>query len=1016
MLMKHWTLAAMLLWGALDSGASAAGGVRYSVTQLGAREGIISVTAMTQTRDGYLWLGTPYGLVRFDGYRFTTFDDNNTPGLGGNRIFHVFEDSRSNLWVGTETDGIKLIKEGRVISVPAAGVLKSACEDSSGGVWLYTDNGYLLRYHDGKVDVGDGGTNLFSNCRMIIAEKDGPVWMATDSGLHSSGKTPPQSLVGPPSELVGWVTNVNFLLASARGGFWCLADGRVQRWGTNGMDRDSWAYPWDQKITPVSSACEDHDGNLVVGTYDGGVFWFDAKGTATRITRAQGLSADNVFSVVVDQDGSLWVGTDGGGLNRVKPCLFDAFNNREKRTVQSVCQDREGGLWVGYNGSFGAVQYWKDGAKQQQFGTNQGLLVKSMFVARDGKVWAGTWGPWDQWLLPVLPAGGLFNITGTNIQASFIQAVVQQGTNQSVMIQFIQSVSAIYQDRHGLLWAGTKGGLAAQDGSNWKMLTASNGLSSSDVRALVDDAEGNLWIGTDGGGLNCLREGRFTKFDKQDGLPSDHITSLLVDHEGTLWVGTFGGLARHSKGGWTRYTTDDGLISNTIGYLLEDDQGFLWIGSNLGLMRIEKNALNKFAENSTNVFTCRVYEETDGLPSSFCTSGSQPAACRTADGKLWFPTIKGLAVVEPAKISRNLKPPPVTIESVSIGGQAQGTTRLRARVPERIVVPASSEHLDIQYTSLNLAAADKTRFRYIMERFEEKPNEAGNRRVALYSKLPPGNYQFRVTAGNEDGVWNDTGATLTVIVLPPFWQKWWFRGVVSACLLGIIVAIVHYISTQKLHRQLAGLRQQQALEKERSRIARDIHDQLGASLTQVSLLGELVESDKDSPGEVEAHARQISQTARDTTRVLDEIVWTVNPSNDTLDGLVTYVCKYAQEYLAVAGLRYRLEAPNQLPDAVVSPEVRHNVFLAVKEAITNVVRHAHASAVWVRLRLAETSFTLEIQDDGRGIPNIEEKKAGSRNGLRNMGKRMEDLGGKFDIVPATGGGTLVRLTVPIKHR
>jgi len=212
------------------------------------------------------------------------------------------------------------------------------------------------------------------------------------------------------------------------------------------------------------------------------------------------------------------------------------------------------------------------------------------------------------------------------------------------------------------------------------------------------------------------------------------------------------------------------------------------------------------------------------------------------------------------------------------------------------------------------------------------------------------------------------------------------------------------------------LRQQQALDNERARIARDIHDQVGASLTQLSLLGEMVQADKNSPGEAEAHARQISQTARETAHELDEIVWTVNPSNDTLDGLINYICKHAQEYLAVAGLRYRLDVPAQLPAAAISPEARHNVFLAAKEAVTNVVRHARASEAWLRLRLAPQSFTLEIEDNGRGPHGLHEKAAESRNGLRNMRKRMEDIGGEFFIGPGQQGGTLVRLTVPLRNR
>jgi signal transduction histidine kinase len=331
-----------------------------------------------------------------------------------------------------------------------------------------------------------------------------------------------------------------------------------------------------------------------------------------------------------------------------------------------------------------------------------------------------------------------------------------------------------------------------------------------------------------------------------------------------------------------------------------------------------------------------------------------------------------------------------------------------------VTIPARKEGLEIRYASLNLAAPDKGRFKYRLEGYEETWKERpGNVREVLYGKLPPGEYRFQVTACNEDDVWNPAGATLTVTVLPPFWRTWWFLGLSTVSLLGMIVGSVHYVSTQRLQRQLAALRQKEALEKERARIARDIHDQVGASLTQLSLLGELVESDKDHPQEVEAHARQIEQTSLETTRALDEIVWTVNPANDTLDGLINYVCKYAQEYLTVAGLRYRLEAPPQLPAAPITPEVRHNVFLAAKESITNVVRHAQASVVSLRLRLDTDSFTLEIEDNGRGLGKMDPKAASARNGLQNMRKRMEDIGGCFWIGAAPERGAVVRLTAPL---
>ena len=577
---------------------------------------------------------------------------------------------------------------------------------------------------------------------------------------------------------------------------------------------------------------------------------------------------------------------------------------------------------------------------------------------------------------------------------------------------WLPEVSAIYQDRGGQLWLGTKGGLFRLDGL--RLFTTRDGLSADDVRAIAEDRDGNLWVGTEGGGLNKFRDGHFTCFTKTNGLPGNSVSALEADSDGVIWAATSGGLARFQGGKWTKYSKREGLASNNLTYLLDDGQGHLWVGSNAGLLCLKKAELNAFAETESEPVSCRVYGEADGLPTIECTFGSQPAALRSRDGTLWFPTTKGVATLDPARLGLNTNPPPVVIEAVLVGGRLQNPETLRSAPPRTVTIPPGKEDLKIEYASLNLAAPEKGRFKYQLEGYQtgwtERP---GNRREAVYSKLPPGQYQFQVKACNEDDVWNNVGATLAIKVLPPFWQTWWFIGVTTLSILGMIVGSVSYVSTQRLQRQLAALRQQEALEKERARIARDIHDQVGASLTQISLLGELVEGDKDQPAEVEAHARQIEQTALETTRALDEIVWTVNPSNDTLDGLVTYVCKYAQEYLAVAGLKYRLDVPSQLPGTPISPELRHNVFLASKEGITNVVRHAQATAVVVRMHLEAKQFSLEIQDNGRGLGGMDPKAAQMRNGLSNMRKRMEDIGGSFYIGPALEGGTLVRLVAPL---
>lgn len=982
---------------ALGLVCSVHGGPRYYVDKVWTSDDGLpenAVIAMTQTHDGYLWLGTLNGLARFDGLQFSVFDEGNTPGLSSPRVVRLFEDSQGNLWIGTETAGVALVdKKGTVTSINIGahtreGRLLSVCEDSTGAVWLYTADGQLARARDGRLDRW--GPDPPSNCRALVADDSGLVWVGMDSRLTAYGPFTSGVSVGLPEALtIGReeLGKLDLLLASKRGGYWRLANHLVQKCKGEAVERQ-FAYPWSTNVA-VSVACEDREGNLIVGTLSEGVFVFDAAGQFTRLTKEQGLSDNYILSLCVDREGTLWIGTDGGGLIRAKPQVFEVLKGPGDSPAQSVCEDARGGLWLGFNG--GGAAYWKEGVlKSVPLPSGLPSYVKAILVDREQTVWAGT-------------RGGLFQF--------------QQSAWVHVTLPLPQApqrpeISTLYQDRAGRLWVGTQKGLARWDGQAWRSFTISDGLSVNAVQAIADDAAGDLWVGTEGGGLDVLRDGHFVVLRRDDGLPSDNINSLYLDAEGVLWVGTSSGLARYSQGKWSRLSKEQGLISDSIGYLLEDREGCLWIGSNAGLMRTRREHLFHSGGASADFPSARAYGKSDGLPSGECTFGSQPAACRARAGRLWFPTIKGLASIEPQQLRLNTNPPPVMIEAARIDGRLQHTNTLRSPPPQSVTVPAGSEALEIDYTSLNLSAPEKGRFRYRLQGYETAwTEEPGNKRSVRYSLLPPRDFVFQVTACNEDEVWNPASATLRVKVLPPFWRTWWFLGLTSAALLGLVVGSVHYVSTQRLQRQLESLRQKEAIERERSRIARDIHDQVGANLTQVSLLGELVESDKDEPSEVEAHGRQISQTALETTRALDEIVWTVNPSNDTLDSLITYICKYTQDYLAVAGLRYRLEVPEQLPGTVISPELRHNVFLAAKEAVNNVVKHAQASAVWLRLHLEPHRFVLEIEDNGRGLSAADEKKG--RNGLRNMRKRMEDIGGGFEAEPGAEGGTRVRLVAPL---
>jgi signal transduction histidine kinase/ligand-binding sensor domain-containing protein len=981
---------------------------RFSIKHWNTGDGLPqhSVISTIQTRDGYLWVGTLDGLARFDGVHFEKFYDANTPGLNSTRIVYLFEDSHTNFWIGTENGGIiRVDREGRVSRVDLGGGAQNAhlvsmSEGPTGDIWLRLANGFTFAWRDGRaLSLGTFRGFALEGSNKVWAVVSGPSGTPILWGLRLS-PSGFQNVAAQENEIL--LKSEQWLMSSLHGGYWLIADGEVKKYRDTQVVADYGLLPGGTN-TVIFAACEDYDGNLILGTDGKGVLWFQPGGggiqiashgilrfntngvTETDEIEQSDLTHNTILSVCMDREGNLWAGTDGGGLNRITRKAFGAKENG--RTIFSTSADTNGSLWV-VGGRLLACWH---GSERKSVPLPYGIYAigDAVFADHEQHIWTG---------IRFGPTADILQLKGDSLK--------QAGRGVP------GKISVIYEDNAHRLWFGARGVLDSYANGKWTRYGSREGLSSSDIQAIAEDRDGSLWIGTGGGGLQRFKEGRFSTLTKADGLPSDNIGSLYVDTDGVLWAGTTGGLVRMDNGKITRWGRSEGLLNDRVGYILEDSMGCLWLGSTAGLSRVQKRALTDFAHGKTNDVFFRVYGEADGLPSAECTLDVQPGASRTANGTLWFPTIKGLALVNPAELLPNTNPPPVRIEAILMNGELQTPIDLRAPAPSRLEVPPEKESVEIRYASINLSAPLAGKFRYRMKGYETGWTERrGDVRFARYSRLAPGDYTFEVKACNEDGIWNETGATLAVKVLPPFWQTWWFRTVVTLVALGLVAGVVYYVSTQRLQRQVAALRQQEALERERARIARDLHDQLGANLTQVALLGEMAETDKDLPDEVEAHARQIAQTARETTHSLDEIVWTVNPSNDTLDGLINYVCKYAQEYLALAGLKYRLDVPSQLPNTPISPELRHNVFLAAKESINNIVKHAAASSAWLRLQLEPESFTLEIEDDGKGLsPDAESK---GRSGLKNMRKRMEDIGGRFEVARRDGGGTVIRLVAKL---
>ena len=926
------------------AGRVAAGDSPFIVDVWGTEDGLpqSSVIALMQTHDGYLWLGTLNGLVRFDGKSFTCFNVNNTPGLPGNRVVFLFEDRHQILWVGTETTGLCAVKNGVVQNFPdsgKAGAIICALEDVGDGVWFSTKSGKLLCWKDGKMDLQP---TVF------------------------------------PAQLFYRAAHV--IVPGKNGVTWHLQNGRVEKWRGARLEKDFGAAPWG--VTLVSAAVEDIAGNLIVGTQGAGLFWFQPDGSCRHLTQADGLSHNIVLSLSLDREGNLWAGTDGGGLDRLKRKVFFSPAGLSTEVAQSVAQNSADGLWVAFNSR--GIAYWQSNAATT-YGIGTSSNAWTVLVDRHEQVWAGTRGE------------GLFRF-----RSDYFQPVVEaQKIGREIFV--------LAEDRAGKIWVGGENGLGSFDGTNWNFFASRDGLPSSAVRALAEDRQGILWIGTERDGLFQLRAGKISPAH----APVNDISCLLADSEGVLWVGTSGhGLARLANGAWKICSRlAGGLASDNIGYLIDDAGGNLWLGSYEGLLRVEKKSIADFAPGMASTVSCRTFLTRE------CSAGAQPAAIRARDGKLFFPTIAGVVAVNPADLKPNTNPPPVVIESVLVDGVEQKTNALNAAWNGVIALKPENEQLGIAFASLNFSAPKNTaagaRFKYRLEGRDKNWTDIGAERVAHFNRLPPGKFAFHIIACNEDGVWNEAGASLAVMVEPPFWRQPSFIAAGALGLLGALAGIIYLISTAKLRRQLRIARQKELIEQERARIARDLHDQLGANLTQVSLLGEMAEADKDLPGEVGAHAQQICATARETTRALDEIVWAINPSNDTLEGLANYACKYAQDYFALAGVSFRAELP-AVPPTPILPEVRHNVFLAFKEAVNNVVKHAQAGEARVKLQLEPGKFILTVADNGRGVGDLAGKEL--RNGLKNMQKRLADIHGECDIAPGAVGGTVVRFVVPLETK
>ena len=957
-----------------------------------------TVTAIVQTHDGYLWLGTYDGLARFDGASFTVFDNNNTPEMSSSRVISLFEDREGNLWIGHETGELTRYRDGHFTAVkfnPAweDRKISGIGADQTGNIWVLNEEGKLAGVNGEMISVPNAGVS--TRAASLVAGEHGALWVIYGGEVFTlnHGQLAP---MGPDSRSLGYY--VEAICPGRDGGLWVVGDQRLRKWNGSGWADDLGRTPWEQ--SPITTLIEMRSGCLAVGTLDRGLYLVFPHRGVLHFSRANGLPHDRVRCLYEDHEGILWTGAGSGGLVALragKVATVNAPDDWQGRNLLSVTATRDGALWIGTEG---AGLYRLLNEEWVHFTEADGLsnlFVWSVAEDAQGRIWAGTWG------------GGLF---------------IQQG-NRFAHAPGLENVTvpmpAILHARDGSAWIGTAAGLLHDQAGVPTWYGRKEGLKLPDVRAVVEDRDGSVWFGMLGGGLGHLRRGELQQFQKKDGISSDYVQCVHLDADGTLWLGTYGGgLNRFKQGRFTCINSSQGLPNNFICDIEDDGRGNFWISSHGGVFCISKDELTRCADGQISSVNCLSYGKADGMPTLECSGGLQPPGGRTTDGRLWFPTSKGLAVFNPEEAKVNQLPPPVIIENML----ADGRTVTPFPVGDApLHIPPGPRRFEFRYTALSFVVPEKVRFKYRLEGLEPDWVDAGTKRSANYSHIPPGSYTFHVIACNSDGVWNDSGATLAFTVQPYFWQEWRFRipaGLAAvASLAGAVAGIVLWIARRRMRLKLERLERLRAVERERARIAQDIHDNLGANLTRISLLSQSANSELENPAQAAVQLERIYGTARELTRAMDEIVWAVNPQYDTLDSLASYLGNFAQEFLGSLDIRCRLDVPLQLPQWPVTAEVRHNLFLAFKEALHNVVKHAAASEVYISLTTGANTFILVIRDNGKGFtPNVL-KEEGRRepgrivrgHGLANMRQRLEKIGGQCEIQSSPGNGTEVKFAV-----
>jgi ligand-binding sensor domain-containing protein/signal transduction histidine kinase len=987
-----------------------------------------TVHSILQTRDGYLWLGTDGGLVRFDGIDFLTFDAENTPQLPSDTVYDLLEDASGTLWISTAA-GLLSYRNGAFVAYTMAQGLPAATvwfsyQDQRHRIWAVTPAGPA--FFNGKSFAAVAGAQAAGplNRRALAEDATGMLWLGGSSGIFALDTRPATPRLA--------LHLLNGIAAGAveldrQGNVWIGTGEGLERYAHGTLA----AVPVLPARTEVTALDRDAAGGMWVGTASGivdvvndraalllrphglgrertnhvdrffrdrqGVLWIATERGLFRLAGNQlesfapdsALASNRVLAMYEDREGDLWVGTDSGGLNMLRDQRFTTYTTKDGLSgnfVRCVLQSSTGELWIGTDGA-GLNRRTRTGFVH--FTTADGLssnVILSLAGGAGGDLWIGT--PDGMNLLH--PKGGPKGL------------VERFSSADGLPDDFIRS---LYTDQDGSLWIGTRHGLAHRTGGKFTTYSSLDGLGS-DFIGLIFRATpgGDLWVGTSGG-LSRMHDGVFANYTVQQGLSNNIVTAISQDQQGTLWLATNGGgLNRLSQGAIQAFPWSTKALPGTIYGTLEDASGHLWLSSQTGIFRVAIAQLDAYAGGAASSIAVTAYGTADGMNIRECSGGGHPAAWKLADGSLWFATLDGVSFLDPEHAPENRVPPPVVVEKVLVDDRVRS---LDVRgLDQELTVKPGANRLEFQYAGLSFAAPRKVEYRYQLQGFDGNWIEAGTRRAAFYTNLPPGRYRFRVLAANNDGVWNTSGASFDLRLLPHYYQTYWFYS-----LLALASLLLGYLAYRWRVRQVEA--QWGAVLAERGRLAREIHDTLAQGFVgisvQLELVARLLASSREAAVEHLDQARALVRASLSEAR---SSIWDLRSAGAAAEDLPARLSKSCARITSSSPAKVYLQVRGTYRP--LAGKLEEELLRIGQEAVVNAVRHAAATRIDVQLIYEGTRVSLRVEDDGCGFqPSPGGSGPEGHFGIRGMQERAGQIDAALVLESTPGGGTRVSVEAPL---